>query len=105
MVALRIPSQPLRVGRGDAASLAARRLTAGVPEYSMGELPDRTAADAPSVAACSARPDSDRGEGARSNIAGPRRSRGADGDQNIYADSSYNIRANGDRHSCADGVA
>src|SRR5919202_1816172 len=89
MVAFRIPSQPLRVGRGDAASLAARRLTAGVPEYSMGELPNRTAADAPSVAASGARPDPHRTASAHVGSTGSRSS-SADGDR-------YN-RAHGDRH-------
>src|SRR5919199_5176763 len=92
MVALRIPSQPLRVGRGDAASLAARRLTAGVSEYSMGELPDRTAADAPSVA-CITRPDSACGAGAHVASTGSRSS-SADGDRYNRADGDRHIHAN-----------
>src|ERR687885_355319 len=93
MVAFRIPSQPLRVGRGDAASLAARRLTAGVPEYSMGELSDRAAADAPSVA-CITRPDSACGAGTHVGSTGSRSSRSADGDRYIHTDGDRHIHAN-----------
>src|SRR5919202_5502613 len=93
MVAFRIPSQPLRVGRGDAASLAARRLTAGVSEYSLGELPDRTAADAPSVAASGARPDPDRAAGAHVGSTGSGSS-SAHGDRYNPAHGDRHIRAN-----------
>jgi hypothetical protein len=69
----------------------------------MGELSDRTAADAPSVA-CITRPDSACGAGTHVGSTGSRSSRSADGDRYIHTDGDRHIHANiGPGYAYGDG--